>query len=123
MPRGQNQPEKYEIDNSENFYVRCHCILRQIYYLYRDAELTGEVDHESLKMFVDSIIYNALVAEEKIKETSKNVPTEHPPVHGNERMNTERMIENMNRFYESMRKRAHERTAYKKVGYKVKVRR
>ena len=107
--------EEYEIDSAEKFYVRAHVILRQIFYAYKDAELDGKADHSILKTLVDSIIYNALVAEEKIKEISENVPTEVPPIHGKEKYYTEQMLKGVNDFYEKIRKEAHDRVKYKKL--------
>lgn len=110
-----DRPEEYELDDSEKFYVRAHAILRQVYYAYKDAELTGKTDHSILKTLVDSIIYNALVAEDKIKNMSVNVPTEVPPIHGKEKYYTEQLLKSVNDFYEKIRKEAHERVDYKKI--------
>lgn len=115
-----NRPEEYELDDSENFYVRTHVILRQIYYMYKDAELDGKLDHKMLKRYVDAILYNSLVAEEKIMEMSSDVPTEVPPIHGKEHYYTEQMLKSINRFYENIRSQAHERIKYKEIKRPIK---
>lgn len=106
------RPEEYELDTPEEYLTRCEAMIRAIYYCYRDATDKGGTDHYSLKMYVDSLIYNSIKAEEKIKAKSKNVPMEHLHVHGNSEESCRRMKESFDSYYYDMRCKAKNRIKY-----------
>ena len=115
MPKGvydhsnTQRPEEYELDNADYFFCRTEAILRAIYYCYKDMELDGKTDHEWVKDMVDSMIYNVLEAEKKIKAGSEHKPTPRPKIHGLEKKFTDIMTTNMNRYYNDLRSMAKER--------------
>lgn len=106
------RPEEYELDTPDEYLSRCEAMIRAIYYCYRDAMDKGGTDHHSLKMYVDSLIYNSIKAEEKIKEKSQNIPTEHLHVHGNSKESCRRMKESFDNYYYDMRCKAKNRIKY-----------
>lgn len=106
------QPEEYELDTPEAYLARCEAMIRAIYYCYKDTKEHGGTDHYSLKVYVDSLIYNSIKVEEKIKEKSQNVPTEHLHVHGNSEESCRRMKEAFDQFYYGIRQKAKERVNY-----------
>lgn len=109
MSKGENKPEQYEKYSSELFFAGASAALRQIYFLYKDAELTGEADHELVKTYVDCLIYNVFTAEEKIKEKSINKPTPHDETEGHSMNLWLRMKRNLDEFYFKQRQKAMER--------------
>ena len=109
MSKGDNKPEQYEKYSSAMFFAGASAALRQLYYLYKDAELTGEADHELVKTYVDCLIYNLFTAEEKIKEKSVNKPTPHAETEGHSRKLWLRMKRNLDEFYFKQRQKARER--------------
>ena len=109
MSKGDNKPEEYEKYSSDLFFAGASAALRQIYYIYKDAELTGEADHELVKNYVDCAIYNLFTAEEKIKEKSINKPTPHDETEGHSMKLWLRMKRNMDEFYFKQRQKARER--------------
>lgn len=98
-----------ELEIPEMFLVRCEAMIRALYYCYKDTIEYGETDHESLKTYVDSLIYNSLTLEKMIKEKSRNVPTEHFHLHGNAVESAQRMKEENDKFYYNMREKAKNR--------------
>ena len=109
MSKGENKSEQYEKYSSELFFAGASAALRQIYFLYKDAELLGEADHELVKTYVNCLIYNVFQAEEKIKEKSINKPTPHAETEGHSRNLWLRMKQNLDEFYFKQRKKARER--------------
>ena len=109
MPIGDNKPEQYETYSADLFFCGANAALRQLYYLYKDAELMGEADHELVKTYVDCVIYNIFTAEEKIKEKSVNKPTPHEETEGHSMELWLRMKSNMDNFYFKQRQKARER--------------
>lgn len=109
MSKGDNKPEQYEKYSSDLFFAGASAALRQLYYLYKDAELKGEADHELVKTYVDCVIYNLFTAEEKIKEKSINKPTPHEETEGHSMKLWLRMKRNLDEFYLKQRQKARER--------------
>ena len=109
MSKGDNKPEQYEKYSATTFFCGASAALRQIYFLYKDAELTGEADHELVKTYVDCVIYNLFTAEEKIKEKSVNKPTPHEETEGHSMKLWLRMKSNLDEFYLKQRQKARER--------------
>ena len=109
MSKGDNKPEQYEKYSSDLFFAGASAALRQLYYLYKDAELLGETDHELVKTYVDCLIYNVFTAEEKIKEKSINKPTPHDETEGHSMKLWLRMKRNLDEFYLKQRQKARER--------------
>ena len=109
MSKGDNKPEQYEKYSSAMFFCGASAALRQLYYLYKDAELTGEADHELVKTYVDCVIYNLFTAEEKIKEKSVNKITPHEETEGHSMKLWLRMKRNLDEFYLKQRQKARER--------------
>ena len=113
MNKGDNKdntkPEQYEKYSAEMFFAGASAALRQVYYIYKDAELTGEADHELLKTYIDCGIYNLFQAEQKIKEKSINKPTPHEETEGHSMKLWLRMKRNMDEFYLKQRQKARER--------------
>lgn len=109
MSKGDNKPEQYEKYSSDMFFSGASAALRQLYYLYKDAELNGETDHELFKTYVDCVIYNLFTAEEKIKEKSINKPTPHDEAEAHSRKLWLRMKQNLDEFYLNQRQKARER--------------
>lgn len=107
--KDNNKPEQYEKYSSDLFFSGASAALRQIYFLYKDAELTGEADHELVKSYIDCVIYNIFTAEEKIKEKSINKPTPHDETEGHSMKLWLRMKRNLDEFYFKQRKKAMER--------------
>ena len=104
-----NKPEEYEKYSSDLFFAGASAALRQVYYLYKDAELLGEADHELVKSYVDCVIYNLFQAEQKIKEKSVNKITPHEETEGHSRKLWLRMKRNLDEFYFKQRQKAMER--------------
>jgi hypothetical protein len=99
--------EGYETDTPEEYLARCEAMVRAIYYCYRDSTEKGCTDHDSLKMYVDSLIYNSLKAEEKIKANSKNIQTNRPKISNyNELRASIRLKEEFDRYYDNLREKA-----------------
>ena len=109
MSKGDNKSEQYEKYSSDLFFAGASAALRQLYYLYKDAELKGEADHELVKTYVDCVIYNLFTAEEKIKEKSINKPTPHEETEGHSMKLWLRMKRNLDEFYLKQRQKARER--------------
>ena len=111
MNKGDNKDNKseYEKYSSDLLSAGASAALRQLYYLYKDAELLGEADHELVKSYVDCVIYNLFQAEEKIKEKSINKPTPHEETEGHSRKLWLRMKRNLDEFYFKQRQKARER--------------
>ena len=109
MCKDDNKPEQYEKYSSDLFFAGASAALRQVYYIYKDAELTGEADHELVKTYVDCVIYNLFQAEQKIKEKSINKPTPHDETEGHSRKLWLRMKRNLDEFYFKQRQKAMER--------------
>ena len=113
MSKGDNKdntkPEQYEKYSAEMFFAGASAALRQVYYIYKDAELTGEADHELVKKYVDCAIYNLFQAEQKIKEKSVNKPTPHAETEGHSMKLWLRMKRNLDEFYFKQRQKAMER--------------
>ena len=109
MSKGDNKPEQYEKYSSTIFFCGASAALRQLYYLYKDAELNGETDHELVKTYIDCVIYNLFQAEEKIKEKSVNKPTPHEETEGHSMKLWLRMKSNLDEFYLKQRQKARER--------------
>lgn len=109
-----NKPEQYEKYSSDLFFSGASAALRQLYYLYKDAELNGEADHELVKNYVDCVIYNVFTAEEKIKEKSINKPTQHDETEGHSMKLWLRMKRNLDEFYFKQRQKAKERVNERK---------
>lgn len=109
MCKCDNKPEQYEKYSSDLFFAGASAALRQIYFLYKDAELLGETDHELVKTYVDCVIYNLFQAEEKIKEKSVNKPTPHAETEGHSRKLWLRMKQNLDEFYFKQRQKAMKR--------------
>ena len=103
------KPEQYEKYSAATFFCGASAALRQIYFLYKDAELTGEADHELVKTYIDCLIYNLFTAEEKIKEKSVNKPTPHEETEPHSRKLWIRMKQNLDEFYFKQRQKARER--------------
>lgn len=106
------KPEEYELDTPECYLARCEAMIRAIYYCYKDSTEHGGADHEAMKMYVDSLIYNSLTVEEKIKENSQNIPTERLRAHGNMENAAKGLKEAFDSFYYNMRE-----TAKRRIGY------
>ena len=104
-----NKPEQYEKYSSDLFFAGASAALRQLYYLYKDAELLGETDHELVKTYVDCVIYNLFQAEQKIKEKSVNKPTPHDETEGHSMKLWIRMKRNLDEFYFKQRQKAMKR--------------
>ena len=109
MSKGDNKPEQYEKYSSDLFFAGASAALRQLYYLYKDAELLGETDHKLVKNYVDCLIYNLFTMEEKIKEKSVNKPTPHDETEGHSMKLWLRMKRNLDEFYLKQRQKAMER--------------
>lgn len=109
MSKGDNKPESYEKYSSDMFFAGASAALRQLYFLYKDAELLGETDHELVKIYIDCLIYNLFTMEEKIKEKSVNKPTPHDETEAHSRKLWLRMKQNMDEFYFNQRQKARER--------------
>lgn len=113
MSKGDNKdntkPESYEKYSADLFFSGASAALRQLYYLYKDAELLGETDQELVKTYVDCLIYNVFQAEEKIKEKSVNKPTPHEETEAHSRKLWLRMKQNLDEFYFKQRQKARER--------------
>ena len=107
--KDNTKPEQYEKYSSDLFFAGASAALRQIYYIYKDAELTGEADHELVKSYVDCAIYNLFQAEQKIKEKSINKSTPHDETEGHSRKLWLRMKRNLDEFYFKQRQKARER--------------
>ncbi len=106
------RPEEYELDTPEAYLTRCEALIRAIYYCYKDTVEKGGADHYSLMNYVNSLIYNSLKVEEKIKANSRNVPTEQLHVHGNSEESCRRMKESFDKYYYSLREQAKNRIKY-----------
>lgn len=106
MSKGDNKPEQYEKYSSDLFFAGASAALRQLYYLYKDAELLGEADHELVKSYVDCLLYNLFTMEEKIKEKSVNKPTPHEETEGHSMKLWLRMKQNLDEFYFKQRQKA-----------------
>ena len=106
MCKGDNKPEQYEKYSSDMFFCGASAALRQLYFLYKDAELNGEADHELVKNYVDCVIYNLFTAEEKIKEKSVNKPTPHENAEPHSMKLWLRMKRNLDEFYFKQRQKA-----------------
>ena len=104
-----NKPEQYEKYSSDLFFAGASAALRQLYYLYKDAELTGETDHELVKSYIDCLIYNLFTMEQKIKEKSVNKPTPHDETEGHSMKLWIRMKRNLDEFYFKQRQKAMKR--------------
>ena len=104
-----NKPEQYEKYSSDLFFAGASAALRHVYYIYKDAELTGEADQELVTTYVDCVIYNLFQAEQKIKEKSINKPTPHEETEGHSRKLWLRMKRNLDEFYFKQRQKARER--------------
>ena len=90
-------------DSAEDFICRASAMLRAIYYSYKDMELTGKTNHESLERNVNSLLYNVFKAEEDIKAKSEDEPIIRPPIHGLSKKYYEEFLENLNRTYKVLR--------------------
>lgn len=99
-------------DSAEATFCRIFTCVRQMYYLHRDAEAGIPVDYDTLKRYTDSIVYLAMKQEEDIKAMTEDEPTDRPPVEtrGGALPIYEKIIEGLDRFYETQRKAAKERT-------------
>lgn len=106
------RPEEYETDTPEEYLMRCEAMIRAIYFCYKDSIEDGGTDHYALMNHVDSLIYNSLKVEEKIKANSRNVPTEKLHVHGNSVESCRRMKESFDKYYYSLREQAKNRIKY-----------
>ena len=106
MCKGDNKPDQYEKYSAEMFFSGASAALRQLYYLYKDAELKGEADHELVKTYIDCVIYNLFTMEEKVKEKSVNKPTPHEETEGHSMKLWLRMKRNMDEFYFKQRQKA-----------------
>ena len=104
--KDNTKPAEYEKYSAEMFFCGASAALRQIYFLYKDAELLGETDHELVKTYVDCALYNLFQAEEKIKEKSVNKPTPHEETEGHSMKLWLRMKRNMDEFYFKQRQKA-----------------
>lgn len=93
-------------DSAEDFFCRASAMLRAIYYSYKDMELTGKTNHESLERNVNSLLYNVFKAEEDIKAKSEDEPIIRPPIHGLAKEYNEQLIESLNRTYKVLRNAA-----------------
>lgn len=100
---------QYEKYSAALFLCGASAALRQIYYQYKDAELNGEADHDLVKTYVDCLIYNLFLAEEKIKEKSINKPTPHDETEPHSRKLWLRMKQNLDEFYFKQRQKAMKR--------------
>lgn len=107
--KDNTKPDQYEKYSSALFLCGASTALRQLYYLYKDAELKGEADHELVKTYVDCVIYNLFTAEEKIKEKSVNKPTPHEETEGHSMKLWLQMKQNLDEFYFKQRQKARER--------------
>lgn len=104
-----NERKRREKYSADLFFCGASTALRQLYYLYKDAELLGEADHELVKTYVDCAIYNLFTAEEKIKEKSVNKTTPHEETEGHSMEHWLRMKQHMECFYFKQRQKARER--------------
>lgn len=113
MCKGDNKdntkPESYEKYSPDLFFCGASAALRQLYYIYKDAELNGEADHDLVKSYIDCLIYNLFTMEEKVKEKSVNKPTPHDETEGHSMKLWLRMKRNMDEFYLKQRQKARER--------------
>ena len=104
--------EKYETDTPEEYLLRCEAMIRAIYYCYKDSIEDGGTDHYSLYNYVNSLIYNSLKVEEKIKAKSRNIPKPGMHVHGNSAEACRRMKQSFDSYYYALRQKAKTRIAY-----------
>lgn len=98
-------------DGSETMFSKMFTVIRQIYYLHRDAEQGIPVDYETLKSYTDSILYLGMKEEKLIRGLVPHKKTENLPMEtrGGAVPIYEKMLEGMNRFYDGVRREANER--------------
>lgn len=105
--------KRYEIETPGETLTRMDMLIRQMYYLERDAETKGESDHESLKMYTDAILYTVLDWERRVKKKSVHKPAcpenMRPKVHGLEKRYTDRLVESVESFYIDLRSKVNDR--------------
>ena len=96
-------------ESLEDTACRLEMLVRQMYYIARDAEYTGYADHDTLMGYTNSILYSALEYEKRIMRMSHNRPTKRPKIHGNEARLTNIFKESLRTQYENLRKDCNER--------------
>ena len=105
--------KRYETETPGETLTRMDMMLRQMYYLERDAETEGTSDHEALKKIVDGMLYTAPDWERRIKKKSVHKPTcpenMRPKIHGLEKRYAERFVESVERYYADLRSKVNDR--------------
>lgn len=98
-------------DSAETVFSKLFTVVRQIYYLHRDAEQGIPVDYEILESYTNSLLYLSMKEEKLIKELVPHKKTENLPMEtrGGVMENYEKLLEGMNRFYDGVRREANER--------------
>ena len=98
-------------DSAETVFSRLFAVIRQIYYLHRDAEQGIPVDYEELGRYTNSLLYLGMKEEQLIKDLVPHKKTESLPMEtrGGVLPIYEKMIEGMNKFYDGVRREADER--------------
>lgn len=102
-------------DSAETVFSKLFTVVRQIYYLHRDAEQGIPVDYETLESYTNSLLYLSMKEEKLIKELVPHKKTENLPMEtrGGVMENYEKLLEGMNKFYDGVRREANERLLYK----------
>jgi hypothetical protein len=98
-----------EIETLEETACRLEMIVRQIYFIAKDAEEYGFTDHNTLEDFTNSLLYTAIEYEKRIKRMSENRPTKRPVTHGNALKHTKTLEESLKRQHENLRKYCNDR--------------
>lgn len=98
-----------EIETLEETACRLEMIVRQIYYIAKDAEEYGFTDHNTLEDFTNSLLYTAVEYEKRIKSMSEHRPTRRPETHGNSLKLLKTLEESLKRQYENLRKNCNDR--------------
>lgn len=112
-------------DSAETVFSRLFTVIRQIYYLHRDAEQGVPVDYETLESYTNSLLYLGMKEEKLIKGLVPHKKTESLPMEtrGGVMENYEKLLEGMNKFYDGVRREANERIKANKNGEEKRGRR